>query len=244
MESQLILPDRKIFIPGTIKPESDYIEHERLCAELGLPCPQAFVKLEVHMPNGKLVDSYEDRSRTLNRNYWNMLFRIFACLNQSGGGLSTDTTFGAGHLSTKTTAAAVNNANISSIRLTALGGAGDATAGLVAGTTTTAESFEHNALQAVIANGTSAGQMSYAAMTFVQPTYNAGTLTWTQTAVRILNNNSGGSIGVNETGYYVADNGGSMGNSMFMRDKLGATVTVANTGQLTITYTFTLVFPA
>lgn len=248
--SNVILP-REPFVPGTIKPESDYEEFSRLGTKLGLPCPQTHITLEALDASGKLVDRYSERSRTLNRNYWNWLFKEFGGFIQTTGSagnsfaMASDTTFGAGHLTNKSIDAVVTNTNG-----TTLGGApaiigslGSTAAGIVVGTGTGAESFEDAALGAICANGTSAGQMSYQAMTLGTPTYNAGTLTWTWVATRILNNNSGGTIVVGETGVYGYKATAGV-TYMLMRDLLGATVSVLSGGQVTVTYTMTLVFPA
>ncbi|MBL8484123.1 MAG: hypothetical protein JNJ60_18140 [Rhodocyclaceae bacterium] len=111
------------------------------------------------------------------------------------------------------------------------------------GTGTTAESFEHFALAALVAQGTSSGQLSYQATVNGGQSYNAGTKVWTSTLARILNNNSGGTIVVAETGIYANQANGAT-NHMIERSLLGATVSVLNTGQLTVTYTMTLTFPA
>lgn len=245
--SGIIVPPT--FQPGTVKPESDYEEFSRLGAKLGLPCPQAFIRLESRAQDGSLVDLYDDRSRTLNRNYWNWLFKCFAVMN-GGGVLTSDTTYSAGHLTNKNTGGTIQNAN------SAAGSAPGqfspvcvsvATAGtqkgIVVGTGTATESFEDVALGTIIAHGSSAGQLSYSAATFQQPSYNAGTLTWTTQMIRVFNNNSGGTIVVGETGIY-GDFNGATQVYMIMRDKLSPTVSVLNAGQLTVTYTFTLVFPA
>jgi hypothetical protein len=248
--SNIILP-REPFIPGTVKPESDYEEFSRLGAKLGLPCPQAHITLESFDASGDLVDRYHDRSRTLNRNYWNWLFKAFGGFIASPTSpslslaMASNTTFGAGHLTNKTTAAAVTNTNVTNFNPppSVIAGIGVATAGIVVGTGTAAEAFDDAALGAAVANGTGAGQMSYQAMALAAPSYNAGTLTWTWVTTRIMNNNSGGTIVVGETGIYGYQSitGASY---MIMRDKLGATVSVLSGGQVTCTYTMSLTFPA
>lgn len=247
--SNIILP-REPFQPGTVKPESDYEEFARLGAKLGLPCPQAHLSLKSLDSQGNLVDEYADRSRTPNRNYWNWLFRVFGALHCFGGStgnnaFTSDATFGAGHMTVKTTAGVVQNTNVTTTG--APGGITDtglSSLGVVCGTGTAAESFEDVALGARIANGTSAGQLSHVAMTQQTPTYNAGTLTWTALVIRIFNNNTAGTIVVGETGIYCTTGGNTGLVFMLMRDKLGSTVDVLAGGQLTVTYTFTLTFPA
>jgi hypothetical protein len=250
----LILANNRIpFQPGTVKPEAKYQKLAELGMELGIPVMQTFVQLESVGPDEKTHDVYADRSRTLNRNYWNWLFKQFAGFTANAAtapaasiALTADATFGAGHLTNKSTGAVVLNANSTAFAtpptVVALATVGSAATGIVVGTGVAAESFEDVALGAIVAQGTGAGQMSYAAMTEQVPTYNSGTLTWTWQAIRILNNNSGGTITVGEVGIYGASSSGT--NYMIMRDKLAATVGVLNAGQLTVTYTFTLTFPA
>ena len=61
--------------------------------------------------------------------------------------------------------------------------------------------------------------------------------------VRYFNNNSGGSIGVNEIGLAsYSDNPVAYDYVLMARDVLGATVTVADTGQLKVTYTIELTY--
>jgi hypothetical protein len=249
--SQIILP-REPFVPGTVKPEADYEEFSRLGAKLGLPCPQAFISLESTAPDGALHDSFTDRSRTLNRNYWNWLFKLFAALVPTGSGavsnaLTADTLYGAGHMTNKNTAGTISNGSSTGW------GSGPGTVsavavdtnGIVVGTGTGAEAFDDFALGTKIAHGNGAGQFAYNAMVQQMPSYNAGTLTWTATIVRIFNNNSGGTIVVGETGIYgLASAVSTTVPYMIMRDKLSSTVSVLNGGQLTVTYTMVLTFPA
>lgn len=246
--SGILLPDEP-FQPGTVKPEEYYEAFSKLGAALSLPCPQAHVSLESRDANGNLVDLYEARSRTLNRNYWNWLFKGFGgfIATTAGGAnaMASDTTYGAGHLTNKTTAAAVTNTNSTTFQCSPVGSVtaiANTSSGIVVGTGTAAESFEDVALGALIATGNASGQLAYQAQALATPTYNAGSLTWTWTAVRIMNNNSGGTIVIGEMAYYFTQGGG--GVYMLMRDKLTPTVSVLNAGQATATYTFTLVFPA
>lgn len=240
----------EIFQPGTVKPEADYLELERLSKKLGIPVPMMHIKVEATNPDGSAGEKYEGRSRTFNRNFWNAVFTQYSGVAVSSG------TFGAGVLSVKNTSGTtktiggryldnpnptLNGADAGGI---VVGGLGLAT-GIVVGTGSTAESFENNTLVTLVAHGTGAGQLSYAAQVSPTPSYVAGTKTWTSLYTRIFNNNSGGTIIVAETGiYYSFTVVGSTATVMAERTLLGATVSVLNAGQLTITYTITLTFPA
>ena len=62
--------------------------------------------------------------------------------------------------------------------------------------------------------------------------------------IRYFNNNSGGNVNVNEVGIVAYLQGQYNQNYMMSRDKLAATITVPNTGQLRVTYTIQLTYPA
>lgn len=242
------------FIPGSIKPESDYLELERLGTKLGVPVPTLRLSVTATNPDGSLGDHYEGRARTWNRNYWNIVFAQLGALSSNGNGsnaviqISNDPVFGAGHINVKDTTGTIGtNSNwqelINVIPSTFNTGVGISNSGIVIGTGVTAESFEAIALSAPIIQGTGAGQMSYTAGSFTQPTYNAGTKVWTSAQTRIFNNNSSGTIVVAETAL-ITQCSNVPTVVMLERSLLGVTVSVLAAGQLTVTYTTTLTFPA
>ena len=242
-----------IFQPGTVKPEEDYLEMERLGSALGIPVPMVHVSVEVRQPDGS-VETVTDRSRTFNRNFWNWLLKSFGCMpGQIPASLfSSDASFGAGHITNKTTGGSVINADAAytsnpghyNMDLITSATIGVDTIGIVVGTGSAAEDFENYMLGTKIAHGTSSGQMTYNAAAFNQPAYNAGTKVWTSTISRVFNNNSGGTISVAETGMYPIHNGAGATKFMTCRDLLSSPISVFNGGQLTVTYTLTLTFPA
>jgi hypothetical protein len=122
-------------------------------------------------------------------------------------------------------------------------GAGIDTFGIVVGTGNNPESLESYALGTKIASGNLAGQLSYS-VTDPPAVSTVGT-TKTVAWVRYFNNNSGGVITVNEVGVYTK---GTYDNStatfMMCRDLLAGGVNVPNTGQLKVTYTLQLAYPA
>lgn len=232
------------FKPGTVHPENDYLEIERLGAKLGIPVPMMHITVEATNPDGSPGEVYNDRSRTYNRNFWNLI------ANLSMSPPAGTATFAAGFLAMKQTGGTIAaqdwqlTANNLHTGISNVGVASDTTYGIVVGTGSTAESFEHTALAALTGSGGAAGQMSYAAGTS-SVSYDAGTRVWTGTLARVLNNNSGGTIVVAETGIYtVMWTSGTKYYYMTCRDLLGATVSVLDAGQLTVTYTITLTFPA
>lgn len=119
------------------------------------------------------------------------------------------------------------------------GGAGDATQGIVIGTSTTAEAFTDYALGTKVAHGTAATQMEYSIM---GEAGFAGTkeITWT----RYFTNSSGSSITVGEIGLIKNLDASGSANYDFLvaRDVLSPTVAVANTEILQVDYTITMVW--
>jgi len=238
------------FIPGMVHPEEEYKELEDLSRKLGIPVPMMRIRVEATNPDGTQGEVYEGRMRTWNRNFWNAIFcglsGFQAAADGSNNKYTSDTTFGAAHLSAKNTSGTVQDARVPYYnklglycpKIVSASGDGAAT-GMVVGTSNTAESFEGYALGALCAHGTGAGQLSYAAMAFTQPTYSS--LVWTQIATRYFNNNSGGTIVIAETGLYLTTLGGTF---MAEHTVLPSTISVLTAGQLTVTYTFSLTFPA
>jgi len=243
------------------KTEEKYRELGKLGKQLGIPIFEAFLKLEVFDKDGKLIHKHKQRSHSWVRNAYNHLF----C--QLAGKNADDSTFGAGLLSIKETGGVIKysssfayggfsetsssddahaeDASKTGYRATA----DNDEAGILIGTGTDAESFEGFALQTKIVTGTSAGQMSYIQSEAHAITYTAGTKVLKNDLIRYFNNNSGGSIGVNEVALVGRVRGGVGGtytysNVLQARDLLGATVTVADTGQLKVTYTISLTYPA
>jgi len=231
-KNKLIVPDAEIFVPGTPKPEADYLELERLGAKLGIPVPMVHVKVEATNPDGSPGERYEGRSRTFNRNFWNRLLALLSGFGTSG------TTFGAGYLTNKNTSGASANHSYSGY-IYWINNTGNYGRGIGVGTGTAAEDFEGYNLSAPISGGSGAGQLVYNTQDPTTESYNSGTKKWSMTLKMILNNNSGGTIVVAETA--IVD--GSL-PALICRDLLGSAVSVLNAGQLTVTYTITLTFPA
>jgi hypothetical protein len=229
--------------------EARYEQLRRLGQELHIPIPEAFWELEVRDKDGRVIQSLRQRSHSWVRNAYNHM------LSQLAGKNGNDTTFGAGKISIKDTGGTVRNASspigqsaadIDGTTYGYRGPAGDDTWGIQVGSGTNAESFEDYQLQTKIANGVGAGQLSYIQQDPHVIAYNAGTRVLSNTLVRYFNNNSGGVVNVNEVTLVVnqPQGGAVYGKWVQSRDKLAATVTVPNTGQLKVTYTVQLTYPA
>lgn len=255
-------------IPYTEDPklERKYQRLERLGQELKIPTFKSFLTLEVLDKDGNSIHSHKQRSHSWNRNAYNFLFS-----NMAGYGINpTNATFGAGVNSLKDDAGTVwpnvsgwglnlipgfykasssapsVNVNVRSSEAGLLASAGLTDKGIVVGTGTAAESFEGFNLETPITNGSGSGQMDIAESNLHSVSYDAPSLTLTDTLIRYFNNNSGADIIIGETGilYELYFNSAGSQTFMFTRDVLAPTVTVPNTGQLKVTYTIELVYPA
>ncbi len=240
--------------------ETEYQRLARLGLKLGIPIFACHLEMAVTLPGGGVIHRHKQRSHSWVRNAYNLLFSELAACG------AKDATFGAGLISQKLTSGSVQGGNQTpmvisntaggynwlrpldaSIAAGYYGQAGDLIGGIVVGSGTNAESFENYALQTAIAHGTGAGQLSYAASSAPSVSYDAPSKTMANAIVRFINNNSGGSVSVNEValyGYVAALNDNVAATVCLSRDLLGATVTVPNTGQLKVTYTIQLVYPA
>jgi hypothetical protein len=231
--------------------ERDYCLMEEISKRRHLPFLQGAWMLETFDRTGRLVHRHRERAHSTTRNYYNWLFSQGASSNGDGS------SFIGGQVSIKDTSAVhrtgasiitITNANVE-LTLAVhgfLAASAIDTRGIVVGSGTNAFSFEDFVLQTPIANGTGAGQLSYVASELPVLSYVGGTLTLTHTHVRFFNNNSGGSVTVNEVAMYVRFIAGDSNTipAAVERTKLGATVTVLNTGQLKVTYTVNLVYAA
>jgi hypothetical protein len=215
--------------------EADFKRLERLGLKLGIPIPFVFLKLEVEK-EGKILDHYEGRSRTWNRNFYNANLMMITA--QAG----VATNFGAGYLSLKQTSATVGAIGPGYYFINFTGLVNNSTYGIQVGIGTGAESFEGYVLGTPCVHGTGSNQLVYSAHSAITQSYDSPTKTWTITLKRIMNNNSGSAIVVAESALTWLD-----GNSLKVmgnRDLLGSTVTVNNGAQLTVQYAITLAFPA
>jgi len=122
----------------------------------------------------------------------------------------------------------------------AAGGPGDASDGIMIGTSNAANSPSTYALSSQIPSGTSSGQMQYGAMSTASLVISGNTVSFT--ANRTFTNNSGASITVAEVGIYYKHGTASASffYFAFARDVLANPVTVANTTPITVYYTIQL----
>jgi len=143
-------------------------------------------------------------------------------INNLGNKTSADATFGEGYWTGKNIGAGLGIP--ASFEWD--GGLAAEASGIVVGTGTDAEDPLNYILTTRIAHGNSAGQLYYTASETLVQSWVTGVVTMSRS--RYFNNNSGGSITVNEVGVY--------STYLVCRDKLGTGVVVPDTGQLKITY--------
>ena len=231
--------------------ETDYDELRRLAKKLHILVPEAFWEFEVRDKRNHLTFHSKQRSHSWVRNAYNLMVcqaavvpgdsAVGLAIVDTGGSTRSDaTTQPASGLSSGGTSNASIYVNLGSGLYAA---AGIDTFGIVVGTGNNPESFDSYVLGAKIASGNLAGQLSYS-LTDAPVVSTIGTakiVSW----VRYFNNNSGSEIIVNEAGVYTK---GTYDNSsatyLMCRDLLAGGVSVPNTGQLKVTYTLQLTYPA
>ena len=221
----------------TTPTEEDYKELERLSRKLKLPSMACHYHVIGADKDGKITGEDKGRSHTWNRNYWNMVY-MQSCMQ-----VAVATNFGAGYMSLKRHNATVSAITWSTgVNLYPLGAVSNSDYGLLAGRGSGAESFEGYEFTTPITHGSGANQLSHRAQDATTGVWTGGSLLWTATLRRVLDNLSGGSIVVTEVGikYYYSS---SSYYYLMCRDLLGSSVTVLNAGTLTIVYTMTLTFP-
>ena len=231
--------------------EKLYEELRRLGQRLHIPAPEAFWEIEVRNGSGQIIRRFKQRSHSWVRNAYNMMFCYLAGKDLSNG------SFGAGYLSLKDTAGAVQSgsgpvclsqgSSVDSTSMGYRGPAGNDAYGILVGSGTNPEDFESHALHVKTANGTGSGQLTYVQSESHAISWNPGTLTMKNDLARYFNNNSGADVSVNEVALALRGYRPGSGvpyHYITTRDLLVSTVTVPNTGQLKVTYTVQLTYPA
>lgn len=191
-----------------------------------IPVPKAEYAIQVSL-NGKIIEERPlQPSHSWVRNIWINWF-----FNLGYKGITGDTTYGEGYYSGWDIDNTTDTVQYSQLADATLGEATE----LVVGTGTDAESILGYKLATIIAHGTSTGQLYYQASENMVQSWVGGVVSCSRS--RFYNNNSGGSITVNEVGIYSNFPAGSQW--MLCRDKLSTGVVVPDTGQLKLTYIMT-----
>lgn len=233
-----------------IKPELEkrWDEFTKMGQALKIPTPAAFWGVESFGPDGAKVQEVGQRCESYVRNAYNVFFSMMcgiASLTSSNGQNITPKVLTGTNKDSLSTTMCHHIYNYGSYTNALLGGAGIADKGIVCGTAATAENFESYDLGARVLNGNAAGQMTYSAQETPVPVYDGASKKWTVTLVRYINNNSGGTIIINEIGLiWTIESSSSLAENVLMaRDLLASPISVLNGGQLKITYTLEFTFP-
>ncbi len=225
-----------------------YAEFVKMGKLLELPTLHAFIELEV-VKNGFVVARLKMPSHSWVRNAYNQLVTQLMGINANDA-----EPFEAGKINLKQTSGiviitprAINIAGV--VDPEAVGnayraGAGIDTFGIVVGSGVTAETFEDYFLDTQIVNGVAAGQLSYVEADAPVKEYTPATKVYQVKHIRYFNNNSGASIDVKEIGLVTTGDAGGIRIWMNARDVLPSTVAVPDTGQLKVTYTLEITYPA
>ena len=122
-------------------------------------------------------------------------------------------------------------------------GSGVTTFGLTVGNSDTAWAFTQYALSGLIAHGTGAGELGYAAQSTTTKSDTDDTRTITIS--RVFNNTSGGDVTVREIGWGLNGWGGSSYSGYFMlfREVLDTPVVLTDAQQLTVNFMIDLTYP-
>ena len=198
------------------------------------------------MANGRITHLHSQRSHSWVRNAYN-------CVLTQLAGINCDGTYAAGSTGMKQIGGTVASGKAQGLLredltcedpTTLANGLVSPAAtiyGIAVGSNNTAESFEDYKINTKIAHGNAAGQLSYGQSLYpATKSYVAGTKTYTAIHTRYFNNNSGGDVTVRECTIEMQNQ-----STVYCtcRDVF-ADVVVPNTGQLKVTYTFTLTYPA
>ena len=225
--------------------EREYQKLSKMGQSLGVIIPECFLEMEVKMPSGKVIYYHKQRSHSWVRNAYNLM------ISQLGGINASDAVFGAGFINEKRQDGVISNlasqlvidygGNPETQSFSYHAGAGITVFGIVVGSSVQAESFEDFSLITPITNGLGAGQLSYNASEVPIKSNDIPSKTYSVAHIRYMNNNTGGDVLINEVALIANANGNDTVKS---RDLILATVTIPDTGQLKVTYTISLVYPA
>lgn len=226
--------------------ERQYEKLRKLGKELHIPTFEAFLELEVRDKDGKVIHHHRQRSHSWVRNAYNLLFTTMAAVAaEAATNLKVVMTSGADRESS-ILAIAVGDTTTSGVSIIVgsayFAAAGIDTMGIVVGTGVGAEDFEGYALGTKIASGSAPTQLDYTVTT--APAISTVDTTKKTEWVRYFNNNSGGAITVNEVGIYVKGSLAADIYFMVCRDLVSGGVEIPDTGQLKVTYTIQLAYPA
>jgi hypothetical protein len=201
--------------------------------------PKAVIEYEVRDKDGKLIDKGKFPAKSWVGNIIGLLSCIISTWQNAMSSYYATPPSRSDLLDTGGNARGIGLAAATSNYPT-LGGcapAGDATAGIVVGSSDMPVSIGQFSLQSLISHGTGSGQLSYGATTVESLTKDT---TWYFRIVRTFTNGSGATVTVREIGLYVRL--GTISGSpyytsvMFARDVPASAINVPNGSTLTVRY--------
>lgn len=186
------------------------------------------IGIEVKDKEGKVINSFTSPGHTFTKSFYNIIAQLFAKPCDAVPDINVLDTTNTGQLvdmSTLDTAGDWCDVGVST----------EDTHGILVGTSATAWAFTQYDLQAKIAHGTGAGQLSYGVTT--PSAVMDGGAPAKVTLVRSFDNNSADSITVREIGWFgkIQSEPAVFKYHMIARDVITATA-VPNGGRLTVTY--------
>jgi hypothetical protein len=244
-----------LYIPGVDKDEEEWEEFRNLGVELGIPIPEVHLKIDLQNPGEETQTVCNRRSRSFVRNFYNCMYFPYAFSGQGSLPLvSPAKIYGSDGLALKDIGGVVADvaANVSfqfssGDILSWTNTLNDRTRGIVVGTSNSPETFEDFRLGAIDES------MSYVGQVLLPPVWDRTTQTWSTVTSRVFNNNTGSTVTIRETGIYAdvvtyqtvifSSITNVSPTAMLLRDVLSAEINILNGGQLTTSYTWSMVFP-
>lgn len=219
--------------------ERKFTELKNKCRELKIAIfPEVFIATKVHDKNGVLVWDDKERAHSWTRNFYNAILCMMSGYTSGGGAGSyaAGTLCGLPTHGTPQVTGWLGKASLGSLSYPQYG--------IQVGTGDTAAAASDYNLVTAIAHGNESGKLFYQAESEPTPSYDSGTNVWTMTKSRIMNNNSGGSITIKETGLIGMTPASTAYAICYERSVLASSVAVANGAQLTVTYAISMDFSA
>lgn len=213
---------------------------KKLGVELKVPIAETHYQILLENPGEEAI-LYKSRAHTWVRNYYNAM--AMENFNLSGPIPDAGVGYGAGSLRPRSGGGTITANATSSIMLFQNTSTYYDIQGILIGTGDTAYAFDQYALAARIEHGTGSGQISHNTMVRVDPTYDSDDKKWTQIVSRIFNNNSGGAITIKEIAIMGSPGGTYNSGYIICRDVI-TPAEVQDGGQVTVTYSISLTFPA
>jgi hypothetical protein len=191
---------------------------------------KAKIKFTIYDSDGKIVKEWEEPSKSLTFYYAVFIYNLwsqgnYTMIDTSGNSITPN----------------MGSPGIASINA----GSGIATYGIVVGSGNTSNVSVKSTIVSLIApipNGSSAGQLTYQATSFTNPTVSQNTSSFTLS--RNFINLSGNLVSISEVGVIAYVSGFGIANPdyfLFAYDIPSSAISLANGQTLNITYTFTVV---